>query len=47
MDNCRNLAPKENGVVLEYAAIKNGLALVRRLLLSAKQEFVLRFGYQE
>ena len=32
MDNCRNLAPKENGVALEYAAIKNGLALVRSVV---------------
>ena len=32
MDNCQNLAPKENGVVLEYAAIMNGLALVRSVV---------------
>ena len=32
MDNCRNLASKENGVALEYAAIKNGLARVRSVL---------------
>ena len=32
MDNCQNLASKENGVVLEYAAIMNGLALVRSVV---------------
>ena len=32
MDNCRNLAPKENGVALEYDAIKNGLAPVRSVV---------------
>ena len=32
MDNCRNLTPKENGVVLVYAAIMNGLALVRSVV---------------